>query len=65
MSNFISKVYIGAAGDPSVGIQPTVIEIDLQFDVDHVDREIDRNILKEAFTELIDEPVTVTFEDEI
>ncbi len=67
MSNFISKVYIGAAGDTSVGIPSTTIEIDLQLDVDNYDgqREDIRLILENAFVDILDEPVKVAFEDEV
>lgn len=66
MSNPITKFYLYAAGDPSTGIQSTVTEMDLKFDVDcNNDREWLRGQLTKFFSDIYPEPVGIEFEDEM
>lgn len=64
MNKLITKFYLYATGDPSVGIQSTYTEMDLKFDIDSGNREELRQQLKEFFTQIYDEPVGIEFEDE-
>jgi len=64
MSKLVTKFYLYAAGDLSTGIQSTLTEMDLKFDVDCVDREELRKDLTGFFSEIYDEQVKITFEDE-
>ena len=60
------RVQINAHEVPFTGIQPTTIKIDMPAEVYHNvgERERIRNILAPAFTEILNEDVQVTFEDE-
>lgn len=60
----VTKFWLCAAGDPSVGIQSTETSMDLMFDVDHTNREELRQQLTEFFTDIYDEPVIIQFDDE-
>lgn len=60
------KIYIFSEGEPSVGINGADITIESNcfFSEKEHSRTFDRKILEKAFNELLDEKVTVRFEDE-
>lgn len=61
-------VYIGLAGDPSVGIPDggfTISDECLSLWEDEEEREEWRTLLRETFTQIVDERVSVQWEDEM
>ena len=59
------RVYIEALGDPSVGIPSTRLTVDGLEPEGYEDREYMRLTLKDCFMGLLDDDVSVWFEDEI
>lgn len=66
MTGIIKKIYVSGRGDSGVGIQaPTAtIETFIDYHGDKEDLEFIRHQLKEAFSAIFDERVTVGFDFE-
>ena len=59
------KVYIYWSGDPSVGINGGMCEAEIPTTIDgEIEKEQIRKIIKDAYENILCEPVTVFFSDE-